>query len=113
MVGIYYYVAGSPVGALNDDRVVSKNEMDANCDQLSSFVELVIPAGADFDVIIASISPSVGDSDLTVFRYISDSDQLATMANTIDSLTTKIEGSETALQGTLARLSLCLIPILI
>ena len=102
VVGIYYYVAGNPVGALNDDRVV----MDASCDQLSSYVEIVIPANTEFYVIVASISPNVGDIDLKVYQYISDSDELATTANTIiASLTTEIEGSEAALQATLTQLS--------
>lgn len=102
VVGIYYYVSGSPVGALNDDRVDPVME----CDQLSSFVELVIPADSEFYVIVASFYPNVGDIDLSIVQYVSDSDLLTTTANTIiSSLSTEIADSETALQTTLAQLS--------
>ena len=102
VVGIYYYVSNSPVGAYNDDRVDAVME----CDQLSSFVELVIPANTDFYIIVASYYPSVGDIDLTIAQYISDSDLLSTTANTIiSSLTTEIADSEAALQTTLTQVS--------
>ena len=102
VVGIYYYASNSPIGAYNDDRVDAVME----CDQLSSFVELVIPANTDFYIIVASYYPSVGDIDLTIAQYISDSDLLSTTANTIiSSLTTEIADSEAALQTTLTQVS--------
>lgn len=102
VIGIYYYVSGSPVGAFNDDRVTPV----AECDQLSSYVELVIPANSDFYVIVASFSPNVGDIDLSIVQFSSDSDLLSATANTIiSSLTTEIGNSETALQTTLTQVS--------
>ena len=102
IVGIYYYVSGSPVGSFNDDRV----DPALNCDQLSSFVEIVIPANTDFYVIVGSYYPNVGDIDLSIVQFISDSDLLSTTANTIiTSLTTEITDSETSLQSTLSQVS--------
>ena len=94
--------SNSAVGAYNDDRVDAVIE----CDQLSSFVELVNPANTDFYIIVASYYPNVGDIDLTIAQYISDSDLLSTTANTIiSSLTTEIADSEAALQTTLTQVS--------
>ena len=102
VVGIYYYVSGSPVGAYNDDRV----DAVMNCDQLSSFVELVVPANTEFYVIVASYYPNVGDIDLSIVQFISDADLLSTTANTIiTSLTSEITDSETSLQTTLSQVS--------
>lgn len=102
VIGIYYYVSGSPVGAYNDDRVTPA----ADCDQLSSFVELVIPANTEFYVIVASYYPNVGDIDLSIVQFVSDSDLLTTTANNIiSSLTTEIADSETAIQATLTQVS--------
>ena len=69
--------SNSAVGAYNDDRVDAVIE----CDQLSSFVELVNPANTDFYIIVASYYPNVGDIDLTIAQYISDSELLSTTAN--------------------------------
>jgi hypothetical protein len=102
VVGIYYYVSGSPVGVFNDDRVDPVME----CDQLSSYVELVVPANNEFYVIVASFSPNVGDIDLSILEYVSDSDLLSITANNIiSSLTTEISDSETSLQTTLSQVS--------
>jgi hypothetical protein len=102
VVGIYYYVSGSAVGEFNDDRVTPVME----CDQLSSFVEVVVPANSEFYVIVASFHPNVGDIDLSIVQFSSDSDLLSATANTIiTSLTSEITDSETSVQLTLAQLS--------